>query len=138
MDANIVTTLSNAAVSLILPYLKSIADGIVKDIGKSTSAELLKQGDKLFKKIKIKFSGKSASIQTLEKLQKSPNDKSLQREVESLLHKYMLEDLQFTNEILDLISNIPKNEEYINMETSISGNVRKVINIGKIKGQIKI
>jgi len=118
--------LAGQAISLLVPYLKTLGQKAVKGIA-----------SKLYELVKAKFSFNPTLNKIFSNLEQSPDDTNKQVEVQSELQKMIDMDNSFAKQIADVInSNSKTNIEKIDMKTEISGNVGKQATIGNVEGDV--
>jgi hypothetical protein len=134
--------LASTAIAILIPFLKSLVDGMVKktgeEIGVKTGDYLWNRASKLHKAIKIKFSSLPTAQETLIALEKSPDNTVMQEKLRYALINMFEKDIEFAKEIT-LITNetiITSNESSI--QTIINGDVGSVTNIGNVQGDVHI
>jgi len=80
MDANTIATIASAAVSLLIPYLKSFGEGLAKkageEIGSKSGETALSKAKLLYETVKAKFSAKPDMAKTIKALEKSPDERA--------------------------------------------------------------
>ena len=134
--------LTSTAIAILIPFLKSLVDGMVKKTGEEIGAKsgdyLWNRASKLYKAIKIKFSSSPTAQETLIALEKSPDNTVMQEKLRYALINMFEKDIEFAKEIT-LITNettITSNES--NIQTIINGDVGSVTNIGNVQGDVHI
>lgn len=112
MDAASVAVITQTAVSLLLPYLKSIgeefAKGLGKEIGTDAGETVLQKTKKLYGAIKKKFSSNEETSTILTDFEKKPDDADVQGAIRHYLKRYIENDKTFSDEIASLVADISK------------------------------
>jgi hypothetical protein len=133
MDITSLSFLASTAISILSPYLKILSDGLIKkageEIGKATGESAWNKTKQLYEKIKSKFAEKSASRESIEDLEKSPDDPDSQAAARLQLKKILVEDQKFSEELTKIIKEILESEKDETFETKIIGSVENILQI---------
>lgn len=142
MDTVTLSAIASITVSLLVPYLKTVAEGIAKksgeEIGKAAGEAAWSKAKQLYNAVRAKFASKPDAKEVLDKLEKSPNDKECQTEVENQLTEIMSSDKAFAEEIIVFLEEADSAGADTIFNTNIHGKVQKVVQIGVVKGDVNI
>lgn len=142
MDAITIATIASATVSLLVPYLKSFGEGLAKkageEIGSKSGETALSKAKYLYETVKAKFSAKPDTAKAINALEKSPDDGDTQAVVRFQLKDIMATDESFANELASILKEASEAGVDIVFNTTISGDVQNLVQIGKVIGNLKI
>lgn len=142
MDASTIATLASATVSLLAPYLKSLGEALVKkageEVGKETGSTAWNKARELFETIKAKFSTKPSAVEALDDLAKSPDDGDSQAAVRHQLKKVMSSDEDFAKELAHILKEAADAGADTVFHTTIYGEVKKLVQMGNVYGDVTI
>lgn len=142
MDAITITTLASTAVSLLIPYLKSIIEGAgkkaVEQVGSKTGELAWDKAKQLYEAIKAKFSVKRDTKKIMSSLEKTPDDSDLQAVMRFQLKEMITKDEKFAKELATILVDASKAGADVIFDTKIVGNVQKFIQIGNVDGDINL
>jgi len=142
MDASSIAMIASAAVSLLVPYLKSLGEGIAKkageEIGKKTGETAWRKTQHLYETIKTKFMTKSDTSKIINALAKSPEDTDTQSATRFHLKEVMTSDEYFAKELATILKEASDAGADTIFHTTIYGNVQKLVQMGNVFGDVKI
>lgn len=132
--------LTSTVITILIPFLKSLVDGMVKktgeEIGAKTGDYLWNRASKLHKALKTKFSSSPKAQETLTTLEKSPDNTAVQEQMHHVLQNMLEKDGVFVKELTLIANENMSNESHI--KTIINGDVGSVTNIGNVQGDVHI
>jgi hypothetical protein len=99
MDPVTITAVASSVLSMLLPYIQKAGDKFAEEIGKSIPEYI----GKLYDAIKRRFETKPIAIETVNELEKKPDDPDLQEAFAGQLKMFLNEDDLFAKEINDLL-----------------------------------
>jgi hypothetical protein len=100
MDPATTSAVVSTVLSVLIPYLQKAGDKFAEEIGKSIPENV----GKLYDAIKQRFSKKPIALETMDDLEKKPNDPDLQAALRVQLRKLLDEDAAFAEELRALLS----------------------------------
>ncbi len=142
MDTSAIATIASATVSLLVPYLKSLGEEFVKKVGGEMGT---KSGDTAWNKarqlcetVKAKFTPKPEAAKIIKALESSPDDADTQAAVRFQLKEMMTQDENFAKELANVIKEASEAGADAVFQTTIFGNVQKLVQTGNVYGDVKI
>jgi hypothetical protein len=142
MDTSNIPAVANIAVSLLIPYLKKVAEGIAQKsgekIGKAAGEIALDKAKQLYNTVRESFDSKPDAKKALEDLEKSLTDRTCQTDVEHQLVEIMSLNNDITNKIISLIEEADSAGADTIFHTKIRGKVKKLVQIGVVRGDVII
>ena len=142
MDASALATLASAAVSLLVPYLKSLGEELVKkageQIGSKTGETAWSKAKNLYEIVKAKFSSRPETAKALNALEKSPDDGDTQAMVRFHLKDVMALDRSFAQELANVLKEASDAGADSVFHTTIYGDVQKLVQMGNVYGDVTI
>ena len=142
MDANTIATIAGAAVSLLIPYLKSFGEGLAKkageEIGSKSGETAWGKTKRLYETVKAKLSTKPDTAKAINALEKSPDDGDTQAAVRFQLKDIMATDESFAHELASILKEASEAGADTVFHTTILGDVQKLVQMGNVFGDVKI
>ena len=142
MDATTIATIASAAVSLLASYLKNLGTEFAKksgeEIGTKAREAAWNKAKKLHNTIKARFSPKPETAKVIGAFEKSPDDKDTQAVVRFHLKEIMASDESFTRELADILKEASDAGADTVFQTTILGDVQKLVQMGNVYGDVKI
>jgi hypothetical protein len=142
MDANTIATIASAAVSLLVPYLKSFGEGLAKkageEIGTKSGETAWSKAKRLYETVKAKLSAKPDTARAINALEKSPDDGDTQAAVRFQLKDIMATDESFARELANILKEASEAGADTVFHTTILGDVQKLVQMGNVFGDVKI
>ncbi len=142
MDTTAIATIASATVSLLVPYLKSLGEELAKKAGEEIGAQAGKtawgKAKQLYETIKAKFSPKLDTAKLVSALEKSPDDGDTQAAVRFQLKEMMASDESFAKELANILKEASEAGADTIFQTTIMGDVQKLVQIGNVYGDVKI
>lgn len=125
--------LTSTAIAILIPFLKSLIDGMAKkageEIGAKTGNFLGDKANKLYEAIKAKFSTSPKAQEALMSLEKAPESNLAQEKVRQALQDTFENDDNFVKEVTLILNETTVNNVENTFQTNIKGNVGKVVNV---------
>lgn len=142
MDAIAIATIASATVSLLAPFLKSLGEELTKKTGEEIGAKAGEaawgKAKQLYEIIKAKFFPKPDTAKVINALEKSPNDEDTQAAVRFHLKEMMTSDESFAKELASLLKEASDAGADTIFQTTIMGNVQKLVQMGNVYGDVNI
>lgn len=142
MDATAIATIASATVSLLVPYLKSLGDELAKkavgEIGSKAGGNAWNKAARLYTNVKTKFLAKPETAKVLNAFQKTPDDKDMQVVIGFHLKDVMETDDIFAHELAETLKQASDADVDSIFNTTIYGDVQKLVQIGTVYGNVKI
>lgn len=142
MDAIAISGIASAVVSLLVPFLKNLTEGMSKkageEIGSKASNLAWEKTRKLHELIKAKFSSTPEASKAITALEQTPEDGDTQAVVRFQLKDMLTSDNGFAKELSILLKEASDAGANTVFQTTITGNVQNVIQAHDIHGGIKI
>ena len=142
MDTASISLLASSSISLLAPYLKLLGEEAVKEIGKNigaqTSQTAWEKAQKLHELIKSKLSAKPDTAKVLTDLEKSPSDEDIQATIRYYLKETIATDEAFAKQIAAILRDAVEAGADNVFQTTIMGNVQKLVQMGNVYGDVKI
>jgi hypothetical protein len=138
MDPSAIAAIATSAVSLLAPYLKQMADGIVAGAGKRIGEDGWRTATSLYESIRQKLAGDARESTVLKALERTPNDSDTQAAVRFELKRVMAEDLNFAKQLAVLLKEADEAGADTIFQTTIHGNVEKLVQMGNVYGPVRI
>lgn len=142
MDATAIATIASATVSLLAPYLKSLGEQLAKKAGEEIGAKAGEtawgKAKQLYETLKAKFASKPDTAKVISALEESPNDEDTQAAVRFHLKEMMASDESFAKELANLLKEASEAGADTIFQTTIMGNVQKLVQMGNVYGDVKI
>jgi hypothetical protein len=142
MDASAIATIATAAVSLLVSYLKGLGDELAKkaggEIGRKTGETVWEKAGHLYDAVKAKFAAKPDTARVINALEESPDDTDTQAAIRFHLKEMMASDEDFAKELADVIAEASEAGADTVFQTTIFGNVQKLVQMGNVHGDVKI
>jgi hypothetical protein len=142
MEATIISTIAVATVSLLVSYMKSIGEGFAKktgeELGKQAGGNAWHKAKQLYQVTKAKFSTKSETREVMDALEKSPSDDDTQAVMRFHLKGIMASDENFAKELAYLLKEASEAGADTVFQTTILGDVQKLVQMGNVYGNVNI
>lgn len=142
MDASAMATIATTAVSLLIPYLKSLREEMAKKAGEEVGAKAGEtawiKAKQLYETVKAKFTSKPDASKVINALEKKPDDEDTQAAVRFHLKDLMASDESFARELATLLKEAAEAGADTVFQTTIFGNVQKLVQMGNVYGDVKI
>lgn len=142
MDTTAISLLASSCVALLIPYLKLLGEEAVKKIGENiganTSQAALEKAQQLYGLVKTKLSATPETVKVLTNLEKSPSDEDLQATTRYYLKESMATDDVFAKQIALILRDASEAGADMVFQTTIMGNVQKLVQMGTVYGDVKI
>lgn len=137
MDALTITTIASTTVALLSAYLKRIGENFAKEIGGKASETAWSKAKQLYEKVKSNFVAKPETAKVINNLEKSPSDNDTQAAVRFHLKEMMEADSEFAKELANLLKETSEAGADVIFQTTINGNVQKLVQMGNVYGDVK-
>jgi len=134
MDPTSLATIASGVVSLLSALLKKKSGESDKSVG----GLALEKASELFRFIKTKFARQSTAREILDDLTRTPEDPDTQASVRAQLKKTMLADEEFAKQLADFLKEADEAGADAVFNTTIHGNVKKLVQIGNVYGDVTI
>ena len=142
MDAVTIGTIASTAISLLVPFLKSIVNGTAERTGEEIGAKAgnlaWEKAKQLHEVLKEKFSSKPETKKNLAVLEKTPDDKEIQSALCFQLKDIFSNDENFAKEIALILKEASDSGADAIFQTTITGNVKNLIQVGDMFGDINL
>lgn len=142
MDAIAISGIASAVVSLLVPFLKSLVEGMSKkageEIGSKASNLAWEKTRKLYEIIKAKFSSTPETSKTIIALEQMPDDNDTQAAIRFQLKDMLTNDDGFAKELAILLKEASDAGVDTVFHTTVMGNVQKLVQMGNVYGDVKI
>lgn len=142
MNNSSLTTIAAAVVSLLVPYLKNLVEGLVKrsgeEIGTKMGIEAWGKAKQLYEFVKSRFSQQPNTTKIIAQLEKFPDDEDTQAIVRFQLKEEMASDENFARELANLLKEASEAGVDTIFHTTIVGSVHKLVQIGNVYGDVNI
>lgn len=142
MDTSTMVTIAGTTISLLVPYLKSVVEGMAKktgeEIGEGAGEAALNKAKQLYNAVKTKFVSKPNAEQSLTELEASPESREYQTKVQKQLEEIMSSDEDFAKELINLLNEATQAGADTVFNTNIYGSVQKLVEIGNVYGDVNI
>ncbi len=142
MDAYAIATIASTTVSLLAPYLKSLAEELAKkageEIGGKAGETAWNKAKQLYETVKAKFFSKPESSKVITALEKAPDDEDTRATVRFHLKDMMASDESFAKELALILREASEAGADTVFQTTIYGNVQKLVQMGNVYGDVKI
>lgn len=142
MDANTISTIASTAVSLLVPFLKSILDAIGQktgeEIGSKTGSLAWEKAKLMHNTIKAKFSSIPEATKILDALEETPHDSDTQAALRFQMKDVLARDESFAKELAFILKEASEAGADMIFQTTIMGNVQKLVQMGNVYGDVKI
>jgi len=142
MDPVIAASIASGAVSILVPFLKSLgeefAKSIAQELGSKAGETAWKRAKKLYEFIKSKVTSKPEFEKVITSLEESPDDADTQAMVRYHLKELMTVDESFARELSELVKQVTEGKSDVVFTTTILGNVQKLVQIGTVIGDVNI
>jgi len=142
MDTIAIATIASATVSLLVPYLKSLGEELTKKAGGEIGAKVGEaawiKAKQLYGTVKAKFASNPNTAKVISALEKSPDDEDTQAAVRFHLEAMMASDEGFAKELANLLKEASEAGADTIFQTTIMGNVQKLVQMGNVYGDVKI
>lgn len=142
MDTYAIATIASTTVSLLTPYLKSLAEEFTKKVGEEIGGKAgetaWNKTKQLYETVKAKFSSKPDATKVISALEKTPDDEDTRAAVRFHLKDMMTSDESFAKELAILLKEASEAGADTIFQTTIFGNVQKLVQMGNVYGDVKI
>jgi hypothetical protein len=142
MDAITISTIASTVVSLLVPFMKSTIEGISKkageEIGSKTGNLAWEKANQLYDTIKTKFSSSPEATKIVNALEKDPDDSDTQAALRFQIKDMLAKDENFAKELAFLLKEASEAGADTVFQTTIMGNVQKLVQMGNVYGDVKI
>lgn len=142
MDAITISTIASTAVSLLVPFLKSVIEGISKkageEIGSKTGNLAWEKAKQLHETIMTKSSSTPEVTKIVNALEKNPDDSDTQAALRFQIKDMLAKDEHFAKELALILKEASEAGADTVFQTTIMGNVQKLVQMGNVYGDVKI
>ena len=142
MDASAIATIASSTVSLLAPYLKSLGEGFAKkageEIGVKAGGTALSKAKQLYETVKAKFSPNPDTAKIIKALEKTPDDADVQAATRFQLKEMMVTDEALAKDLAIILKEATDAGADAIFQTTIYGNVKKLVQMGNVYGDVNI
>jgi len=124
--------LAAAAVHVMIPFFKKLAEGTAGELGK----KIANAPGELFDFVKEKFAGDPDATQALERAQAQPDDAEAVSHLETALAASLDSDDAFSQRVRTLIGSAGLGGVHNSFTTTITGDGNKTANFGTVNGDV--
>ena len=141
MDTIVIATIASSTISLLVPYLKLVGEGIAKkageEIGGKAGGVAWSKAKQLHDTVKAKLSSKPDVAKVIEMLEKTPNDEDTQAAIRFHIKEAIGSDEKFGKELAAILKDATDAGADNVFQTNVAGNVQKLVQMGNVYGDVK-
>lgn len=142
METAAISIIAGAVVSLLVAFLKRFAEEIAKgageEIGTSAGSRAWDKVEQLYEAIKARFFMAPETAEVIASFERSPDDSGAQAALRFHLEKMMATDEQFARTLVNGIRTASEAGADTLFQTTIWGDVQKLIQMGNVYGDVII
>lgn len=134
MEGSVISIVTQGSVAILSAFLLHLAEKTGKAIGN----QAWRKAENIYDIIKKKMSGKTSAEEALEDLKDNPADPDLQASVRVQLKKILNNDENFTKQLALFLKEADGAGVDTFFKTEIHGDVKKLVQIGNVYGDVTI
>jgi hypothetical protein len=138
MDPTAISAIAGTAVSLLVPYVKKLAEGIATETGKKAGEAAWDKAKELYLTLKERLCSKPETSKIFDVLERSPDDSDTQAALRFHLKDMISNDETLGKRLAVLLKEADDAGVDTVFQTTIHGNVEKLGQFGVVYGNVNL
>jgi hypothetical protein len=138
MDPTTISVLAGTATSFLVSYLTKLTEGIATETGKKAGGLAWDKAREFYLVLKERFTSEPAASKIFQAIERSPHDSDTQAALRFQLKDMMSIDETVARKLASLLKEADDAGADTVFQTTIHGNIEKLIQIGVVHGNVNV